>query len=220
MTLERARYAHGLVAVLAGAALLLQLILVVSGSAVLVEQDPPGLLTRLGRFVSYFTVQSNLLVAVSSLMLAFNPIRRSPGLRVLRLAGLVGIAVTAVVHFLLLRPLLHLDGADWAADKLLHLVVPAVALLVWLVAGPRPAVQSGDIARAMVWPVLWLAWTLVVGEITGWVPYPFLDAASTGWAGVTVACGGVVSLMGLLFGAVALIDRGLHAVPRPASAGR
>ncbi len=152
MDLERARVAHGTVAVAAIVALLLQLVLVVQGSAVLVEEDPPGLAARLGRFVSYFTIQSNFLVAVASVMLARHPDRTTPWLRIIRLAGVAGITVTGVVHFFLLRPLLDLEGADWTADKLLHMVVPVLAVLVWLLAGPRPAVRGRDIVLAMAWP--------------------------------------------------------------------
>lgn len=43
MTPARARTVHLVVAVAAWAALLVQLVLVLSGSAVLVEDDPPGL---------------------------------------------------------------------------------------------------------------------------------------------------------------------------------
>ena len=212
--LERARPAHATVALVATFTLLLQLVLVVQGSAVLVEEDPPGLVTRLGRLVSYFTIQSNLLVAVASVMLARHPDRTTPWLRIIRLAGVVGIAVTAVVHFFLLRPLLSLDGADWAADKLLHMVVPALALLVWVLAGPHPVVRGRDVVLAMAWPVAWLEWTLVVAQLSGWVPYPFLDAAAEGWGAVAVACVGVLALMLVVFGLVAWLDRRLPPSPR------
>ena len=214
MSLDRARVAHGTVALVAIAALLLQLVLVVQGSAVLVEEDPPGLAARLGRFVSYFTVQSNFLVAVASVMLVRHPDRTTPWLRVLRLAGLVGIAITAVVHFVLLRPLLDLEGADWTADKLLHMVVPVLAVSVWVLAGPRPAYRTRDAFLAMAWPVAWTVWTLVVGEVTGWLPYPFMDAEAEGWGAVAVACLGVLVLFVAVFALVGWLDRRLPPSPR------
>ena len=124
-------------------------------------------------------------------MLARHPDRTTPWLRIIRLAGVVGITVTGVVHFFLLRPLLDLEGADWAADKLLHMVVPVLAVLVWVLAGPRPAFRTRDAVLAMAWPAAWTVWTLVVGEITGWLPYPFMDADAKGWGAVAVACLGV-----------------------------
>ncbi|MBC7639003.1 MAG: Pr6Pr family membrane protein [Rhodoferax sp.] len=108
---------------------MLQLVLVVRGGQVLDEVTPPALGMRLARFVAYFTIQSNVLVAITALTLAHDPARDGRAWRVLRLAAVVGIAVTGLVHFVLLRPLLDLDGADWAADKLLHMVVPVLALV-------------------------------------------------------------------------------------------
>ncbi len=46
MTRERARAVHLVVAVVAWFALVFQLVLVVSGEAILVDEDPPGLVAR------------------------------------------------------------------------------------------------------------------------------------------------------------------------------
>ncbi len=213
MTAGRARTAHLVVALVAWAALLLQLVLVLSGSAVLVEDDPPGLGARVYRFFAYFTIQSNLLVAVSSTVLARDPALDRPAWRLVRLAGLVGITVTGLVHFLLLRPLLDLDGADWVADKLLHMVVPVLAVAVWAWVGPRPRIVVREMAYALCWPLAWLAWTLVVGRVDGWVPYPFLDAGTEGWGAVAVVSVGITVLFVVLFAVYGWLDRRLPAAP-------
>jgi hypothetical protein len=210
---NRARTAHLVVAVVTGAALLLQLVLVVQGGAVLVEKDPPGLGARLGRFVLYFTVQCNALVALSSALLARDPSRDGRGWRVLRLAALVGITITAVVHFFLLRPLLDLDGLDLLADALLHRIVPVLAIVAWLVWGPRPRVDLRSIGPALVWPVSWLALIFLVRALTGWVPYPFLDPAEDGWAAVVVACLGVTVLFLVVCAAAHALDRRMRPAP-------
>ena len=214
MTPERARAVHLVVAVVAWGAVLFQLVLVLMGSAILVEDDPPSLGERIYRFFAYFTIQSNLLVAVSSTVLARDPAADQPWWRVVRLAGLVGIAVTGLVHFFLLRPLLDLDGADWVADKLLHMVVPALALAAWAWCGPRPRVVPRVVAYAFVWPVAWTIWTLVAGEVTGWVPYPFMDADTEGWGAVGVACLGITALVMAMFALAAWLDRKLPPAPR------
>ena len=108
---------HALTAAVAIAALVLQLVLVVQGGRVLDDTSQPGLGIRLGRLVSYFTIQSNILVAVTAAQLARDPARDGPAWRTLRLAAVVGIAITGVVHFFLLRPLLDLDGADLAGRQ-------------------------------------------------------------------------------------------------------
>ena len=63
---RHARSLHLTTAVVATAALLLQLVLVVNGEAVLDETNAPPTTTAVGRYFSYFTIQSNLLVAIGA----------------------------------------------------------------------------------------------------------------------------------------------------------
>jgi hypothetical protein len=214
MTPARARQVHLVVAAVAWFALVLQLVLVLQGGRVLDETDPPGLVARIYRYFAYFTIQSNILVALTSTMLVRDPARDGAGFRVVRLAALVGITVTGLVHFVLLRPLLHLDGADWLCDKLLHLVVPILAVVVWAVAGPRPRASLRVAAYALVWPIVWTVWTLVFGQVDGWFPYPFLDPAEDGWGAVGVACAGITVLFLLLFALYTWLDRKLRRAPQ------
>ena len=213
--MHRARAWHALTAAVAVAALVLQLVLVVQGGRVLDESGAqPGLEVRLGRLVSYFTIQSNLLVAVTTAQLARHPARDGSVWRVLRVAGVVGITVTGVVHFLLLRPLLDLDGADYAADKLLHMVVPVLAVLGWAVFGPRPRISGRDVALAICWPLVWLTWTLAVGALSGWYPYPFLDHREPdGVPGVVASCLCITAFVLVLFWLARLVDRRASVAP-------
>jgi hypothetical protein len=214
MTTARARRVHLVVAAVAWFALLLQLVLSISGEAVLIEDDPPGMAARIYRYFAYFTIQSNILVAVTSTALARDPLLDRTGWRIARLAGIVGITVTGLVHFFLLRPLLDLEGVNWVADKLLHMVVPALAVIAWAWVGPRPRASLREAAYALVWPIVWTAWTLVVAQVDGWVPYPFLNADEEGWGTVGVACAGITVLFLLLFALYTWLDAKLRASPQ------
>ena len=204
---------HVAVGLVACAALVLQLVLVIQGGRVLDETEAPALAARLGRFLCYFTIQSNILVAVTSLVLARDPARDGRTWRAVRLAAVIGITITAVVHFVLLRPLLDLDGTDALADTLLHKVVPALAVVAWVGWGPRPRVDRQAIALALVWPVAWLGFTLAVRQATGWVPYPFLDADEDGWGGVAAACVAVSALFVVVALGAAALDRRMRPAP-------
>jgi hypothetical protein len=205
--------AHLLVALVACAAVVLQLVLVAQGGQVLDETEAPGLAARLGRFLCYFTIQSNVLVAVTSLLLARDPGRDGRTWRAVRLAAVLGIAITAVVHFVLLRPLLDLDGLDALADTLLHKVVPVLAVGAWVGWGPRPRIDRRTILLALVWPVAWLTFTLVVRQVTGWVPYPFLDADENGWDAVVVSCLAVTALFVVAALGASTLDRRMRPAP-------
>lgn len=219
MTASRARVLHLVVALVATAALVLQTVLVVSGASVLAETEVPPLATRLVRLVSYFTIQSNFLVAVTAWQLRRDPARDGRWWRVVRAATLVGITVTGLVHFVLLRPLLDLEGANWAADKLLHMVVPVLALGAWLLAGPRPRVTWRCVLELMAWPLAWLVLTLAVGAATRWYPYPFLDSATDGVGAVVVACVAITVLFLAVAAGVRALDRRLGPAPTDGVSG-
>lgn len=214
MTIRSARVWHGLTAIVAVGALVLQLVLVIKGGRVLDDSSQPALPIRLGRLVSYFTIQSNLLVAISCTQLARDPLRDGRWWRVVRLAAVAGIFLTGVVHFILLRPLLDLDGADWAADKLLHMVVPLLAVVGWGLFGPRPRIEGRELKWVLAWPIAWLVWTLVVGGLSGWYPYPFLDHREEhGVPGVVISIVGITALFVGVLWLARQVDRRLEPAP-------
>jgi hypothetical protein len=209
-----ARAWHLLTAGVAAVALGLQLVLVIDGGRVLEESHPPSMGLRLVRFVAYFTIQSNILVLASTVVLARDPSYDGRWWRVLRTAAVTGITVTGLVHWFLLRPLLHLHGADLVADKLLHLVVPAVAVIGWLVFGPRPRTSWTSSVPATVWPLGWLVVILTQGALSGWYPYPFLDHREHGWDHVAVVCVGIFVLWFALLAGEHAYERRMPPAPR------
>lgn len=215
-----ARLWHLLTFATAAVALVLQTVLVIDGAAVLDEAVVPPLGTRLVRLVSYFTIQSNVLVAVVTGILARDPARDGAVLRVLRLDAVIGITVTGLVHLVLLRPLLDLKGANAVADALLHVVVPALALLGWLVFGPRPRVSGRTVGWALLWPVVWLLGTLAVGAAGGWYPYPFINADTLGYSRVLLNAAVITVLFLALFGLAQVLDRRLPAAPETSPPAR
>jgi len=192
-------------------ALIAQLVLVLTGASVLIEDDPPTRAESLWRFASYFTVQANVAVFLSVLPLVRNPQHDGGGWRVLRLSALVGIVITGIVHWFLLRPLLSLIGWSYATDKLLHVVVPLMAVVGWLAFGPRPRITGRVLGLALIWPVAWLLSILVVGAVTDWYPYPFLDVGTLGAGPVAASAAAIAVGFFAVSGLAWLADRRLSA---------
>lgn len=206
--MSRDRAFHLATFVVAAFAVVLQLVLVYQGHSVLDETSRPDRGTRLVRFVSYLTIWSNVLVAWSTLTLALGKDRDTTWWRALRLDAVVICFGGGIVHFFFLRPLLELDGADLLADKLLHVVVPLLAVIGWVAFGPRRRASVGDLGPFLVLPVAWLAYTLVRGANVDWYPYPFLDVLLHGYTVVALNCVAVSALMLLIaWGAVRLDAR-------------
>lgn len=95
------------------------------------------------------------------------------------------------------------------AALVLHMVVPGLALGSWLAVGPRPRVDVRVIGAALAWPLLWLTYTLVVGRLSGWYPYPFLNVEVEGVAAVAVVSLAITVLFLLLLPAAYAVDRRL-----------
>ncbi|KAA2256319.1 F420-dependent oxidoreductase [Solihabitans fulvus] len=163
---------------------------------------------RIGNVFCFFTIQSNVLVGVTSLLLAIRVERPSTLFRALRLAGLVGIAVTGVVFHLVLAGLHQLTGAAAFADLLLHTVSPVLCVLGWLVFGPRPTIAPSTVAWSALFPLLWLVFTLIRGAAIDYYPYPFVDVTRLGYGTVALNCVFVgVLFLGLAFAAMGLERR-------------
>lgn len=210
-----ARWWHAVTAAVSGSSLLLQLVL--SATA-----DNDTLSTRLIRLVSFFTVQSNIVVTVVSFSLLLDPSRDGRGWRIARLLAVSCIGVTGLVYVTVLRGLVELGPAARVADTGLHYLTPALVVVGWFLVGPRPRIDPATIGWTLAFPVLWLAYTLVRGEIADWYPYPFVDVATEGYAAVLLNCLAVTLLFLAVCGLVLLADRRLRPAPnspagRPAS---
>jgi hypothetical protein len=170
--------------------------------------------SRVVNMFSYFTIQSNLLVGVTAVLLARQPDRGSPVFRVFRLAGVVGIVITALVYHVVLAPLYHPTGWSFVADELLHTAVPVLAVAGWLLFGPRAHASWPGVLASLVYPAGYLVLTLVRGAAINWYPYPFLDVSHLGYAGA-LRNAALVAALFIAVGAGAVgLDRWL-ARPRP-----
>jgi hypothetical protein len=216
--MTRARTFHLITFLVAAFAIVLQLVLVLDGYAVIDDSTRPDTGTALIRFCSYLTIWSNVLVAWSTLTLALRRDRDTTVWRALRLDAVIICFGGGVVHFFLLRPHLdHLFGWSIVADRMLHLVVPILAAVGWVLFGPRGRAAAPDLGPFLVVPVGWLVYTLVRGPFVDWYPYPFIDVDAHGYAQVLATCVAIsVLMLGLAYGAVRL-DAALTRRGRPGS---
>lgn len=180
--------------------------------------------TRLIRVISFFTIQSNILAAVSSARLAM---RGRVGThaedavdgfwwRVVRLNALVGITVTGIVYATVLARVHEPKGWEQVStNAVFHYVAPIAIVLGWLAFGPRRQISRSVVAAALAWPVLWFAYTLAHGAVSRWYPYPFVDVAGHGYGRVIVNALLVTAVLAAAMGAFAWGDRRLPLRRRP-----
>jgi len=219
------RWWHATIALAVLVGLVLQVVITVRAAG-----SPPGhavgtlagapAVGRLVRVVSFFTVQSNVLCLIVSAQLVRDPQRDGSVWRAVRLAALVGITVTGIVYSTVLARIHEPHGWEQVLNNaLFHYVTPAMAVLGWWMFGPRPRIDARTLRRAALWPLAWVAYTLVHGEVSGWYPYPFVDAATHGYGRVVVNLLGVLAVFALVAFLFLLGDRRGFLHRAPAEAG-
>lgn len=139
-------------------------------------------------FFSFFTIESNVLTVVVTLVGAFFLISRKGGdpqwFTVLRGSVATYMIVTGIVYNLLLRNVELPQGTTlpWS-NEILHVVAPLWMLIDWLFAPGRTELVWRTIWTVIAFPIVWAIYTMIRGpltpnEITGepfWYPYPFLN---------------------------------------------
>lgn len=129
------------------------------------------------RFLSYFTIQSNILVALVLTAFVIRPKFDEWTVHpFVRSAIATYIVVVGLIYFVVLRSLWAPQGAQWLADVLLHYAMPTAYLAFWLVVVRKAGLRWYDPLLWLIYPALYLAFILLRGHASGFYPYPFIDA--------------------------------------------
>jgi hypothetical protein len=185
---NRYRHLAALSALLGWLALALQLLL----SIQLTKANGQGALAGVWLYLGYFTVLTNVLVAIA--LTAAAGIGSGPTARFFRRADVhtalaMSIVIVCAIYNLMLRQLWHPHGWQIVADDALHVVVPLLFVLHWWLAVPKATLRWAQIAYWQAWPAAYFAYALTRGAMTHWYPYPFLDVTTLGYPHVLLnAC--------------------------------
>lgn len=147
-------------------------------------------------FFSFFTIQSNLLAAIVLLAGAVVGSQKQYTFAMWRGAATLYMTMTGIIFALLLSGLDAgvLTAVPWD-NTVLHYIMPIVVLADWLLV--RPGVRI-SFRRSLVWllyPMAYLAYTLVRGHIVHWYPYPFLNVSTHGYGKVVAVSLAVAALV-------------------------
>ncbi len=149
-----------------------------------------GSLQLLADNLSYFTYWSNIAIAVVATSLAWHPGARSALRRSARNTATLMIVLTGVLYVTLIAPTDVVVGpVNVLINTLVHYVTPSLALVVWLVVGPRGWFTWRESLRVYAVPVVYLAYTLARGALTHTYPYDFFDVARYGYGSVLITMG-------------------------------
>lgn len=194
------RTVAGVIAIIGWLALLLQFVLHVTNPLA----PDVSFAELLVRFFSYFTILTNIIVAITLTAIAFFPptaTGRFLSGPAVQAAAAVYITIVGVVYSLFLRGVWDPVGWNAIADHSLHDVMPILYVGYWLIFAPKAGVEWADPIKWLVYPAAYFAYSLLRGSIVGWYPYWFADVTLLGYpealtnAGLVLAAFAVVGFI-------------------------
>lgn len=130
-------------------------------------------------FFSYFTVESMIIAICVFVIGAVIALRRDQDplwLDMLRVLSTTWLIVSGIVFAVILVEGTLRGVPVWApwSSQLLHFWIPAYAIVDWLVA-PARDVPWRTVLWVMIFPSVWVVFTMIRGASVFWYPYFFLD---------------------------------------------
>ncbi|WP_454060455.1 Pr6Pr family membrane protein [Elizabethkingia ursingii] len=138
------------------------------------------------RFFSFFTILTNILVALYFSITFFS---RNKSVSLINAPGTltfltIYITVVGLVYQVALRHLWHPQGIQRLVDELLHSVIPILVILFWYLYEPKKNLKYSLAIKWLSYPLIYFIYILLRGNQSGFYPYPFVDVSVLGFAGV------------------------------------
>jgi hypothetical protein len=78
----------------------------------------------------------------------------------------------------------ELSLSDRIVDFVVHKLFPVLMVVDWILDPPETDLRMIDVLLWLIFPLAWLAFTLIRGAVDNWYPYPFLDPDNGGYRSV------------------------------------
>ena len=135
------------------------------------------------RYFSYFTILSNLMVAISCTILFIGNGTGSGRFfhrQSVVAAITVYIVIVGVVYNLVLRSVWDPQGLQKVVDELFHTVNPILYLLMWIFLAGKDQLKWKMVFSWLIYPIVYCIFILIRGHASGFYPYPFINVIELG----------------------------------------
>ena len=156
------------IALIAWVALIIQFYLIIENRVTSISETTI-------RYFSYFTILTNLAVAIIFTKEIFKSSHAS-----LITAITVYITVVGIVYQVLLRSLWKPTGMQKIADELLHSIIPVLVLIYWFFQKRKGLLKYRDILKWLIYPLIYLICILLRGKVSNFYPYSFVNVRELG----------------------------------------
>jgi hypothetical protein len=139
------------------------------------------------RFFSYFTILSNCMVIVffiGKILPRGKKLNDFVNISEVATAVTIYIITVGVVYQTILRPSIPLQGLPRIADDILHALIPFIMLMYWILFISSKRINIKTIPYWLIYPAVYLMYTLLRGSMVHTYPYPFVNVNELGYSKV------------------------------------
>ncbi|HEX4958333.1 MAG TPA: Pr6Pr family membrane protein [Lacibacter sp.] len=147
------------------------------------------------RYFSYFTILTNLLVAISftSLLLPGSRWHSFVSRNTVLTAITLYILIVGLVYNLVLRSQWNPQGLQLVADNGLHTITPLLTLIYWFVYVSAKNIKWYQTAPWLIYPFAYLIYALIRGSFSHFYPYFFINVDNLGYSKALLNAGFVTA---------------------------
>lgn len=139
-------------------------------------------------FFGFFTILSNIMAAT---LLIYLGVTKNESTKVQYVRGAVTLymLMTGVIFALLLSNLqgVRLTAVPWD-NIVLHYIMPIVVVADWIITPPKKSAPFAVVGLWLLFPIVYVMYSLIRGAFVGWYPYPFLNPGISSYTQVVITC--------------------------------
>ena len=175
----------------------------------IIENREVSVAKTLLRFFGFFTVDTNILLALCLTFVALKSDSRLGSFfrkATTATAIAVYIIIVGLTYNVLIRPTVNSEGMQTLVHELLHVVTPIYFVIFWLTFVPIEGLKWKNAFLWLTYPLIYIVYGFIHGAITNFYPYFFVNVKELGYGKALLNTGGILTVTLLL--SLALIGTG------------
>ena len=152
-------------------------------------------------YFGYFTVWSNILIALAFTAPFLNPDRKLANFfkrPAVRAALASYILMVSVVYHMLIVPYWNPQGFTWVTATGLNTVMPILYIIDWLFFAEKRPIFYKHLPYWLIFPAVYGVTSIIRGLLTNVYPYPFLNVTELGIGNVLFNMFGLVAVFAVV----------------------
>jgi hypothetical protein len=135
------------------------------------------------RFISFFTILTNILVALffTSKVFGFSRNLFSIFHKNSTITAITTfILIVGLIYQFILRAIWEPQGLQQIVDELLHTIIPLNTLIYWILYPQKERISLKKTTIWLLYPAVYMALVLLRGKFSNYYPYPFFNIQEIG----------------------------------------